>query len=225
MKFKETIFSALLTFSTLLISSGAHAEEGKVTSLLYNCNLSFSAHGNSIYIGLGYTHLEGKGRLSCYDLLTGASEHIDIKVNAVGPGVGLGVTGLNVSGAAVGIKISRGPESLLGRYVSVRANAAVGIGAAASIPIRFSKDDVSINVEAEGQSGLGAGIDLLAIDIEADGKRIVDTPPRKVEIRQLAETPLINDAQVIYVNENQPIVIIDRTGRPLKTIYLKSIPN
>jgi Protein of unknown function (DUF992) len=220
---------------SLVLSSFAqrvNAADTKVSSLLFTCNISFTAHGESVYIGLGYTHLAGKGVLSCYDLLTGASQHINLKVNAMGPGLGLGVTGFDISGAATGLKIAKDPESLLGRYVSIRANAAVGVGVAASVPIRVSKDDVSINVSVEGLAGLGAGLDFLSVDLEADGKKVIDPAPAPA----LASAPPVvaapapaaaapTTAQVVFTQNNQPVQIVDTNGHVLETLYIKSKTN
>ena len=164
------------------LSSAAQAEDGKVTSLLYTCNLSFKASGQSIYVGLGYTDVDGSGTISCYDLLTGATQHLPVKVRARGPGVGLGITGLSISGAATGVGISKGPESLLGRYATVRGNAAVGVGASGGVSLRISKESVNVDVSIDAQSGLGAGVDLLWVDIDRDG-------PVRTEVAQAQVPP------------------------------------
>lgn len=217
-------------------ASSASAEEGKVSSILYTCNLSFKATGSSIYLGIGYTDIGGSGEISCYDLLTGATQHLPVKVRARGPGVGLGVTGLALSGAATGVGVSKGPESLLGRYVMARGNAAVGIGAAAGAGLRISKGSVTVDVSVQAQSGLGAGVDLLWIDLESGG--VATTEPAKslppLESAKLAAVPTAQPASVvqkapirlstsktIYLSEGQPLEIVDGQGRVIQTIYLK----
>ncbi len=121
--------AALFLLATLLSTTAwshdrSERSDEKVSSILYTCNLSFRADGSSTYIGVGFTDIKGKGTISCYDLLTGATQRIPVKVTTRGPGVGLGRTGLAISGTATGVGITAGPESLLGRYVMVRANAA-----------------------------------------------------------------------------------------------------
>lgn len=201
----------------------------KVSSILYTCNLSFKADGSSTYIGIGYTDIRGTGTISCYDLLTGATQKIPVKVTTRGPGIGLGRTGLALSGTATGVGITAGPESLLGRYVMVRGNAAVGVGASAGAGLRVSKGSVSVDVAIETQSGLGAGIDLLWIDIESNGPATTETP--KVVAYQNMATPntmspsapiRVSTSKVIYLVEGQPLEIVDDRGHVLETIYLKS---
>jgi hypothetical protein len=203
----------------------ANADE-KVSSLLYSCNLSFRATGRSIYLGVGYTDIHGKGTISCYDLLTGATQHLPIKVKARGPGAGLGITGLVLSGSAIGVGVSTGPEELIGHYVTVRGNAAVGVGAAGGVSLRLSKGNVSVDVSVEGQTGLGAGVDLLWVDLEADGPARTEaapTPPPVAAPEPAQPTPVtVAPSRVIYLSEGQPLVLVDSKGKVIETIYLKS---
>lgn len=228
----RTLMLAALSLAATLPSIG-HAEDGKVTSILYTCNLSFRASGKSIYVGVGYTDVDGTGTISCYDLLTGATQHVPVKVKARGPGAGLGVTGLALSGAATGVGVSKGPEELTGRYYMVRGNAAVGVGAAAGAGLRLSKGSVSVDVSIEGQSGLGAGIDLLWIDIERSGDAVVEAPkaapvpvaptaaPAPAPQAATAVT-VVTAPKVIYVSEGQPVQIVDSQGRVIQTLILKN---
>lgn len=209
----------------------ANDSNEKVSSLLYSCNLSFRATGRSIYLGVGYTDIRGKGTISCYDLLTGATQHLPIKVKARGPGAGLGITGLVISGSAIGVGVSKGPEELIGRYVTVRGNAAVGVGAAGAVSLRLSKGNVSVDVSVEGQTGLGAGVDLLFLELESDGPARMDAPPPKEEPKDqptyehkpVEQTPVVvTPSRTIYLSEGQPLVLVDSHGKTIETIYLKS---
>lgn len=229
-----TVMSAV---APMVVSSQAMADE-KVSSILFSCNLSFRATGRSVYVGIGYTDVSGSGTISCYDLLTGATEHVPVKVKARGPGAGLGVTGLVLSGAAAGVGVTKGPEDLLGRYGMVRGNAAVGVGGAAGVGLRLSKGSVSVDLSLEGQSGLGAGVDLLWVDLERDGESRLEAAPVKpampVAQAERAEvttaeslpqaTPIqISSSKTIYLQEGQPLQIIDKQGRVIQTIYLKTV--
>lgn len=210
-----------VTAFAFALTSLAHvrrAEAEEITSILYTCNLSFKAEGRSIYVGIGYSEIEGRGTVSCYDLLTGATRHQPVKVKARGPGAGLGITGLVVSGAATGVGVTRGPDDLLGRYALLRGNAAVGVGAAAGVGLRVSKGAVTVDLSVEAQGGLGVGIDLMWVDISKDG--IEKTEPAKVTASNLAPAPPA-PTQTIYLSEGQPLEIVDAQGRVLKTIYLK----
>jgi len=225
-----------LTVQDASAEVGGSTDEGRVSSILYNCNVSFSASGRSIYIGIGYSEIDGKGTISCYDLLTGATQHIPIKVKARGPGAGLGITGLNLSGGATGIGLTSGPEELLGRYGVVRGNVAVGVGAAAGVGLRLSKGAVTLNVNIDAQSGLGAGVDLMFVELSLDGEKVVQ-PPSPPSMATAAATTASStmapqgvvqvqtqpiEAQVLYVQENQPVQLVDAKGRVLKVLVLRA---
>ncbi len=229
MKRLFTLRSLLAALATIVASGvlalPASADE-QVSSLLFTCNLSFKATGKSIYVGVGYTDVEGSGTISCYDLLTGATQHLPVKVKARGPGAGLGVTGLVLSGAATGVGVTKGPENLLGRYGMIRGNAAVGVGAAGGIALRLSNGSVTIDVSLEAQSGLGAGVDLLWIDIESDGAIRTElaktAAPPVIAAPAAQQQPIrVSASKTIYLSEGQPLQIIDSQGRVLQTIYLK----
>ena len=229
---------AVASTASFAIAPNALASDSsgeKVSSLLYSCNLSFRATGRSIYLGVGYTDIKGKGTISCYDLLTGATQHLPIKVKARGPGAGLGVTGLVLSGSAIGVGVSTGPEELIGRYVTVRGNAAVGVGAGAGVSLRLSKGNVSVDVSVDGQTGLGAGVDLLFLDLESDGPMRVEPAAPKEEVKEQptyehAPPPLppppapvvVAPSRTIYLSEGQPLILVDSHGKTIETIYLKS---
>ena len=251
---------ATLGFTMTAFGHDRGHEEGKVTSILYSCNMDFRATGKSIYIGLGWTDIHGKGTISCYDLLHGTTEILPIKVKVKGPGAGLGVTGLVLSGVAAGVGVEKGPENLLGRYVAVRGNAAVGVGAGVAVGLRVSKGGINVDVSVQAESGLGAGIDLLSLKIEPDGdmRRESPMPAPAVQAADNDEAPLqrlaptqaaavaaptiapaafpsgttaiaiseekttVEKANIVYLQEDQPLQIIDGKGKVIQTIYLKS---
>ena len=223
--------------------------EGKVTSILYSCNMNFRATGKSIYIGLGWSDIHGKGEISCYDLLHGTTEILPIKVKAKGPGAGLGVTGLVLSGAVAGVGVEKGPDSLLGHYVAVRGNAAVGVGAGGAVGLRVSKGGVTVDVSVQAETGLGAGVDLLWLNIEPDGDRRIEaaqppTQPVQAAAPQVRPQPFpippppvaggttaiavsqekttTEKTNIVYLQEGQPLQILDGKGNVIQTIYLKA---
>ncbi len=214
--------------------------KAEVSSLLFTCNLSFQASGKSIYLGVGFTDVYGKGQISCYDYGTGATQHIPIKITARGPGAGLGVTGLAISGGATGIGLAKGPEALLGRYVAVRGGAAAGVGVGAAVALRLSNGAATIDASIQAQGGLGAGVDLLWIDIQADGetKAQLAPPAQAAPTVVPAAAPVVAATpaptappgvaplarpvtKVVYVSENQPVHVMDSQGRLLQVLYLK----
>jgi len=216
-------------------------DEHRHLKLLYTCNLSFHASGKSVYIGVGYTDMYGKGILSCYNYRNGASEDIPVRVTARGPGAGLGVTGLAISGGATGIGITTGPESLLGHYGVLRAGAAIGTGVAGGLGLRLSNGAATIDATIQAEGGLGAGVDLLYVSIEAESLKAPAAPSEilkeapKATKEPLKETfkqelgaksdaaPVVSavPVKVVYVSDNQPVQIIDSQGKLLQIIYLK----
>ena len=250
----------LLTITTLatgLLASAAyaneerredHREDGKINSLLYTCSISFTAKGKSVYLGLGFTGLKGEGMIACYDYVHHNTQHIPIKITARGPGAGLGVTGLAVAGGATGIGLMSGPEALLGRYLTVRAGAAAGVGAAASAGIHLSHNAFTLEASIQGQGGLGVGVDILSVDLEADVDHAaytdnapltdvvpaaavpVPAPAPVAAVPAPAPAPVVEPAvpvvtipvKVLYVSENQPVHLVDAQGRLLQVIYLRT---
>ena len=213
---KKIFFIGLLP---MLMALSAQAEIE--TNYLFNCNLSFTASGKSVYLVAGYTKAKGTGTLSCYDYLTGNTEHIPIKVSVKGLGLGIGVTGINISGSAVGIGIKKDPESLLGKYGQIKAGAAIGQGAAASAGVRFNlkKGAALITVSVNGQSGLGAGVDLLSVDIEKLGQKHVEKPivPKK----RYKKVQSGVDTVELIVKPGQKIELIDKNGQVVKRLIVK----
>lgn len=213
---KKIFFIGLLP---LLLAFSAHAEIE--TNYLFNCNLSFTASGKSVYLVAGYTRAKGTGTLSCYDYLTGNTEHIPVKVSVKGLGLGIGVTGINISGSAVGIGIKKNPESLLGTYVQAKAGAAIGNGVGASAGLRFSlkKGAALITVAVNAQSGLGAGVDILSVDIEKRGKKHIEKPI--VPKRKYTKVKSGVDTVELIVKPGQKIELIDKNGKVVKRLIVK----
>jgi hypothetical protein len=174
---KMLVFALTAVTALTLAPATAFAKrEGNVDSILFTCNMAFRATGKSIYIGLGWSNIKGQGSISCYDLVHGTTQILPIKVRVKGPGAGLGVTGLVLSGAVAGVGVQRGPEDLIGKYVAIRGNAAVGVGVGGAVGLRISKGGITVPVSVQGQSGLGVGVDLLSVKIESDGDMRVEQP-------------------------------------------------
>lgn len=227
--------SVLMTSSFFALP--AFAKDGKVSSILYVCGMTFKASGKSASIILGFTYLKGEGELSCYDILTGVTQKIPISVKLRGPAVGLSYQSVEVSAKIAGVGISRGPESLLGRYLAVRESAALGIGVGVTKSLRVAKDAVVVNLSVQGVKGIGAQIDILSVDVQARDEDREETQ-MVTQIAEPVETTMdanpsyaTNDntsyntrvvsTEVVQVRENQPIQIIDDQGRVIKVITLK----
>jgi len=162
-------------FSIIISAQVTSVSEAKAADYLYNCNMSFSAKGRSVRVIGGYTRAKGTGVLSCLSYTDGSLTEIPISVSVKGVGLGLGVSGFNINGSAVGVGINKEPESLLGRYAKVSADVAFGIGLRTGVAARlnFKKGVAVIGVDFVGQSGIGAGVDLLDLNISRDESKKV----------------------------------------------------
>src|SRR5690606_2427605 len=107
----KTKFLCVLAFTLSLPLTASAADQKHIGDYLFNCNVSFNATGKSAYFLLGYTHLKGTGTLSCYSFAKDQTENIPLEVVVKGPGVGMGVTGFNVSGGAMGVGINDSPDA------------------------------------------------------------------------------------------------------------------
>jgi hypothetical protein len=230
--FSLTVSGLCLALSSFFASQVLATEAGKVESkVLFNCNLNFTATGRSAYIVVGGTNIQGSGMMTCYDFLKNVIEDIPIKVTIRGPGVGLGVTGLNISGGQRGLGISESPDSLLGDYLVLRGNAAVGVGGAASTGIRIGKGSIQLTAQVEATSGLGAGLDLLTFSIERDSSRVATSSPAAIVAKPPVETQTVVPAQqaviaaqpaVVQVSTSQVIELVDHNGRKIGRYQFKT---
>jgi hypothetical protein len=203
--------------SLLLISSLSWATASKPveTPLLFNCSVSFTATGQSIYVGLGYTSIHGTGTMTCYDYLRNSTEQIPLKVKIKGPGAGLGVTGLSISGGQGGLGLHTSPDALIGTYLVIRGNAALGGGGALSSGIKIGNGAAYLTVQIEGTSGLGFGVDLLSFELERDHRK---KPLTAANVNQPAPQPTLPAPQaepksvVERVRLNQVVEVVDDQG-------------
>lgn len=208
------LFGLIMATATLYGANKAQAKE--VESLLYICGLNFEASGKSASLVLGYTHLKGDGVLSCYDILTGATQQIELTVTLKGPAVGVNYQTAQVSAKVLGLRLSRAPESLLGSYAAIRGSAAIGVGVGATTSLRIAKDDVSINLSLQGVKGLGAQIDFLSVELEAKNQAQKEKPQM-----QESNVNVKNALPIVQVYENQPIQILNAQGQVVKTITIQ----
>lgn len=219
MRFKDFLSVLLLSVvSFSFVSSKAQAQgsdnPNRVTSLVYVCGMTFKVSGKSASLVLGYTYLTGEGKITCYDVLTGRSQEIPTKVTIRGPAAGVSYQNAVISANISGIGLSKGPEALLGNYLSIRSSAAIGVGVGFSKSIRVAKDAVVLDLGVEGTQGLGFQTDLLKVTIEAR-----DTSEALVAGGAVSAVPV----EIVYVKENQPVQIIDGQGRLMKVIMLKQV--
>lgn len=215
------LLAAFSAFSVLPQTSQATTKGEVETAILFNCNVSFHASGKSAYLGIGYTYIKGSGMMSCYDYVENVVEEIPLKVKIKGPGAGLGVTGLNISGGQTGIGLNESPDALLGKYVMVRGNGAIGVGGALSTGLRISKGSFQLALQIESTSGLGVGLDLLTVELDRDETRTVKKVSMPKPEKVIAPTPEVSQPvqQVhvplapVRVQFNQVVELVDENGR------------
>lgn len=220
-----------------LLALTVHADEGRVTTpVLFNCNMSFKIEGTSAYIGVGGTSAAGTGRLSCYDYVTGAVEDIPLAVSIRGVGLGLGITGFNISGGQVGIGIRARPESLLGSYARITANAALGAGleAGAGLRLSFRKESVELTATLSGRSGLGAGVEISELRIERDESRRGSvthgagragaTQPTVVAQTTAAGSDDIPVENLVLKSQGAEVILVNADGQPVKKLKIFLLP-
>jgi hypothetical protein len=212
----KTIFTltAALGMVALLSPQVSQAKDEVIKSHLYTCNLSFSAKGKSTYLGFGYTNVVGSGYTNCRDHVRGVSVKTPVHVVIKGPGIGLGVTGLNISGVASDIVLDRDPDVLLGEYLAVRGNAAVGVGVGAGANLRVAKGEFAIGLSISTGSGLGAGIDVLSVEITraADAKPVIEALPKE-EVTSVVVSAEAAAPVVPRVREGDLVEVMDAKGK------------
>lgn len=206
--------AAILAFTLSAVSYSAPSKASVETPLLFNCSVSFSATGRSAYLGVGYTSISGKGTMTCYDYLKSTTEQIPLKVTIKGPGAGLGITGLSISGGQAGIGLHTNPDALLGRYLVIRGNAAAGAGGALSSGIRIGNGAFYLTVQIEGTTGLGFGIDVLSFEIERDSS-VAATTTLAVAQQSVQTATVVAVSPVSTVERvklNQTVEVVDEAG-------------
>lgn len=231
----------------LVLTAGTTALAGEVTTpILFNCNMSFKIEGHSAYLGIGGTSASGKGRLSCYDYVTGAVEDIPLNVSIKGVGLGLGITGFNISGGKVGIGLNSRPEALLGSYARVSANAAIGVGGeiGGGLRLSFSKGSLELSAILAGRSGLGAGVEVSELYIERDETEqvtVTQSESKKVEanairlpLPAMSEEVQFNDSlnsqtkvaknipteNIVIQTQGSEVILVNSKGQPVKKLKI-----
>ena len=219
-------FSAALVNFNPAVSFATQVGEVK-TPILFNCSVAFTASGRSAYLALGYTNIDGTGTMTCFDYVKNVTEQIPLKIKVKGPGAGLGITGLSISGGQAGIGLNSSPDALLGRYLVVRGNAAVGLGAAASSGIRISNGSFYLTAQLESTSGLGFGVDLLSFEIERDETKVVTTtvtPAEQAVTTPVYANPAVAVSPVSRVRINSVVEVVDDNGKVIGRYQFLRVP-
>ncbi len=190
--------------------------------------MSFKIEGTSVDLGIAETSASGQGRLSCYEYLTGAFEEIPLRVSIKGVGIGVGLSAFRLSGGKVGLGIKAQPESLLGSYTRISANAAFGPGGETGSGFRliFKKDSFEISAMLTGRSGLGAGVEVSELLIERDPSRPArmthtsTTGSAEAMPPQSGELPTEN---LVLNAQGSEVILLNAKGVPGKKlkIYLR----
>lgn len=158
---KMNLFAALL-----VLAFGSSFAKAEVQEPLWNCAMTFEAKGGGFHLLVGKFELTGPGRIVCSDI-AGNTEEIPVIVKLGGSPLALkfAVGKMKVAGLATGIGIAGSPENLLGGYVVVGVQGALGAGAGAQLALHAAERAITLNAAVQAVAGLGVnvGVDYFEI--------------------------------------------------------------
>lgn len=147
--------SALLLFSTFASADVAR-------EINYTCRLSGNISGASVAFVFGGQILEGPGRLSCVNGLTGETMRYPVTLRLAGAGVGFDLTAIRsvrVYSSGIGVN---DPQSLY-RSFGVGATAGANLirsGVSYDAAVRASESGLNFELGFQGKEILGLGAHL-----------------------------------------------------------------
>lgn len=164
----------LLAIATAIVTTNSAQAKTRLSGPQI-CRLDFAAIGGSAQAIVGVTLFGGEGVIRCSDIIGQTEElYVDIKIAnqfaglPIGIGVGYGV--FAIEGSAVNIGVINGPESLLGKYTMVNANAAFIGGAGANVAVHGAKNSLAFNLGLNVEAGFGIQIGLNKLTITKSKK-------------------------------------------------------
>ncbi len=163
---KHVILSSLLALCA--VTGVARAEDQDLRTAPAICGMSFEAKGGGLQILVGEFKLVGEGVIKCREFNGSESVMpVDIQIGGRSP-VALKIAAgyLEVYGLATGIGFAKSPEGLAGRYLTVDADAAVGLGAGVAVSLHLKRDDaatINLNLQVARGLGLDVGFNSLTI--------------------------------------------------------------
>ncbi len=164
---KKTIVGLLM----ILVSTGLTAQAAETNELkqpLFECALTFKAHGGGIQLIVGSFKLQGPGKIHCRDI-AGNEQEMNVKVtlggSPVAPNIAFGT--FKVAAVASGIGVASGPEALLGTYYTAGGRAAFIIGAGTNLAVHGGSEALTLNLGLSLEKGVGLQVGLNRMKIEA----------------------------------------------------------
>lgn len=165
-------FASMMMMAALVGVSSASAQEvqPRLQEPLWTCGMEMEVSGMDIQILVGYSKLEGTGKISCVDI-AGNTEVLPVKVTMGTPVLFPRLAfapAISIKGLATGIGLaSGGPSALLGNYLVVDAKIAVGAGLGGSLALLGQSNAVTINMGIQGVEGFGIAVGGTFVKLEA----------------------------------------------------------
>ncbi len=163
---KKTMLA--LVAATLAFAGSSAFAGPKIEKPLWDCALTFKAAGGGIQVIVGHFALSGPGEISCVDI-AGNTEvlpvTVTIKAAPVAANVALGY--FQMQGLATGVGVATGPAALLGNYVTVSAEGALVLGAAANLSLKGGREALTMDLGVGLTEGFGVQLGLNQLTITA----------------------------------------------------------
>ena len=154
------ILAAMLSFVGL-------TAKADVQQPIWNCALTFQADGGGLQFLVGAFKLSGPCQIRCLDI-AGNHQDLDVKVTMasgpIAPNIAIGE--FEMLGLASGIGVAKGPEALLGKYLTASADVAVVVGVGANVAFHGGAEALTLNVGMNLVKGFGLQAGFNQVKIE-----------------------------------------------------------
>ena len=168
--FSMNKFLASMMMMAALVGVNSASAQARLQEPLWTCGLELEVSGMDVQILVGYSRLEGAGKISCVDI-AGNTEVLPVKVSMGTPVLFPRLAfapSITIHGVATGIGLaSGGPSALLGNYLVVDARLAVGAGLGGSLALLGQQNAVTINLGIQGVDGFGVAVGGTFVTLEA----------------------------------------------------------
>lgn len=150
-----------------LFAGYAHAQN-EVQAPLWQCALTFNAHGGGAQLIVGTFKMKGNGNIRCLDI-AGNTEVIPVRVTLATRPIALNAAlgAFTFAGVSSGVGVASGPEALLGTYYTYSTNGAFLVGYGTNISIHGGAEAVNLNLGLNAIGGIGAQYGITKVTIEA----------------------------------------------------------
>lgn len=156
---------SLLSIAALTFAIGSTAEANEK----WNCNMQFEAKGGGIQLVIGHYEMQGTGTLNCTSS-ENEQRAIPVQVKMGGkffqPKIAFGY--MKTKGTAQILGLDAAPETVLGKYHVLNAEAAVLAGLGANVGLELKNDhDFKLQLGLQVVKGLGLAVGVETIQISA----------------------------------------------------------